>query len=333
MKVGGALALLVAACWVAPRPALSQARSKHPIGIDDFLALKLASDPRLSPDGKLVAFVVSVPSLVDNRNVSKLWLARTDRDTAWQVTNGTGTDRAPRWSPDGQTLAFLATRDGASQVWQLPMRGGDPVKLTSVPTGVTDFQWSNDGRDLFLVSDVKWPAGQEIDQRNGDYPTEARIWTSLFYRHWNEWRAGVRQHVLRFTLANQTLADLTPIDRDVPTIALGGGDLAVSPSGAELAVTYNPDSTVATSTNNDIFLMPADGAARRAITTNPANDHSPAYSPNGRLIAYLAMEAPGFESDRQQIMLYEPGTGRRASLTPDWTLSVSAFTWLPDSRG
>ena len=68
MKVGGALALLVAACWVAPRPALSQARSKHPIGIDDFLALKLASDPRLSPDGKLVAFVVSVPSLVDNRN-------------------------------------------------------------------------------------------------------------------------------------------------------------------------------------------------------------------------------------------------------------------------
>src|SRR6185312_6612191 len=99
------------------------------------------------------------------------------------------------------------------------------------------------------------------------------------------------------------------------------------------AVTYNPDSSVATSTNNDIFVMPPDGAARRAITTSPANDHSPAYSPNGRLIAYLAMQAPGFESDRQQIMLYEPGSGRRTSLTPDWALSVSAFTWLPDSRG
>jgi dipeptidyl aminopeptidase/acylaminoacyl peptidase len=202
-----------------------------------------------------------------------------------------------------------------------------------VPTGVSDFQWSRDGRDLFLVSDVKWPTQQEIERRNGEYPTDARIWTSLFYRHWNEWRVGLRQHVLRYTRATQTLADLTPIDRDVPTLALGGHDLAVAPSGTELAVTFNPDSTVATSTNNDVFLVPLDGSGPKAITTNPANDHSPAYSPDGRYIAYLAAQRPGFESDRQQLMLYEPAAGRRSSLTPDWSLSVSAFVWLPDGRG
>ncbi len=331
MKIGGALALLLFASHVAPQAALPQA-SRHPIGIDDFLALKVASDPQLSPDGKLVAFVVSVPSLADNRNGSKIWLARTDADSAWQATDGPGTDRAPRWSPDGRAIGFLSTREGVAQVWQVPVPGGEPTKLTSVPTGVSDFQWSRDGKELFLVSDVKWPAGQEIDRRNGDYPTEARIWTSLFYRHWNEWRAGVRQHVFRFTPAGQSLTDLTPIDHDVPTIALGGHDLAVSPAGPELAVAFNPDSSVATSTNNDVFLLQLNGG-RRPLTTNPANDHSPAYSPDGRYIAYLAMQTPGFESDRQQIVLYERSTGRRSSLTRDWSLSVSAFTWLPTSRG
>jgi dipeptidyl aminopeptidase/acylaminoacyl peptidase len=333
MKIGGAIALLVFAIGTTPNPAFSQAASKHPLGVDDFLALKLASDPQLSPDGKLVAFVVSVPSLTENRNVGRIWLARTDRDSVWQVTNGPGSDRAPRWSPDGQRLGYLSTRDGVTQVWDLPVRGDESSKVTSVPTGVSDFQWSRDGRDLFLVSDVKWPTQQEIERRNGEYPTDARIWTSLFYRHWNEWRVGLRQHVLRYTRATQTLADLTPIDKDVPTLALGGHDLAVAPSGTELAVTFNPDSTVATSTNNDVFLVPLDGSGPKAITTNPANDHSPAYSPDGRYIAYLAAQRPGFESDRQQLMLYEPAASRRSSLTPDWSLSVSAFVWLPDGRG
>ena len=332
MKVGGALALLAASC-IAPRFAAPQAGPKHPIGIDDFLSLKIPSDPQLSPDGTLVAFVVSVPSLADNRDVSKIWLARTDRDSVWQVTNGSGSDRAPRWSPDGLTLAFLSTRGGSSQVWQLPISGGDAVALTSLPTGVSDFQWSRNGAALFLVSDVKWPADAEIDRRNGAYPTNARIWTSLFYRHWNEWRSGTRQHVLRFTLAGDTITDLTPLDRDVPTLALGGRDLAVPPTGNELAVTFNPDSVVATSTNNDVFVLQADGGGRRAITTNPADDHSPAYSPDGQHIAYLAMQTPGFESDRQRIMLYQRATGHRVSLTEHWPLSVSAFAWLPDSRG
>jgi len=332
MRPGGALALLAATC-VVPRFAAAQAAPKHPITVDDFLALKLASDPQLSPDGKLVAFVVAMTSLADNRNVSKIWLARTDRDTAWQATSGPGSDRAPRWSPDGRMLGFLSTRDGSSQVWRLLPSGGEPVGVTSLPTGISDFQWSRDGTALLLVSDLKWPAHPEIERRNGDYPTDARIWTSLFYRHWNEWRAGLRQHVLRFTLAGDSVTDLTPIDRDVPTIALGGRDLAVSPTGNELAVTFNPDSNVATSTNNDVFLLHPDGAARQAITSNPANDNSPAYSPDGRYIAYLAMQTPGFEADRQRIVLYERTTGRRVPLTESWPLSVSALAWMPDSRG
>lgn len=330
MRAGRALALLVVT-WIFPLFAAAQTGGRHPIGIDDFLALKVASDPQLSPDGRLVAFVVSVPSLADNRNNSRIWLARTDGDSAWALTSGPA-DRAPRWSPDGRTLAYLSTRDGSSQVWKLAPQGGEPAALASLPTGVSDFRWSADGRALFLVSDVKWPPQREIDRRNGEYPTDARIWTALFYRHWNEWRAGLRQHVFRFGLTGDSVADLTPLDRDVPTLALGGTDLAVSPSGDEIAVTYNPDSVVATSTNNDVFVMRGDGGSRHAVTTNPADDHSPAYSPDGRYLAYIAMATPGFESDRQRVMLLERATGRRIPLTENWPLSVTALAWLPDSR-
>jgi dipeptidyl aminopeptidase/acylaminoacyl peptidase len=186
---------------------------------------------------------------------------------------------------------------------------------------------------MYFWTDVKWPDSTEAERRDGAYPTTARIWTDLFYRHWDEWRLGLRQHVFRIGLSDGAVADITPFNRDVPPLALGGRDVGVSPTGTEIAVVYNADSAaVATGTNNDIFVMSPDGSARQLITTSPANDHSPQYSPDSRYIAYLAMSVPGFESDRQQLMLYERATGQRLQLTPKWDLSISAFQWTPDAR-
>ena len=299
---------------------------------DDFISLRTIGDPRISPDGSLIAFTVSTPSLSDNRNVSRIWVVPANGGEARGLTSGSGSDRAPRWAPDGKTLAFISTREGGSQVWRVSPSGGDLTRLTTVPGGVNDFDWAPDGKALYLVADVKWPLMQELDRRTDDYPTSARIFTSLFYRHWNEWRTGLRQHVLRYVLSDGRAVDITPIDRDVPTLALGGRDLALSAVGSELAVAYNADSSVATSTNNDVFVMAPDGSGRQTITTNRANDHSPAYSPDSRYIAYVAAEVPGFESDRQQLVLYERATGRRTPLTANWDASVLAFAWVPDSR-
>jgi len=321
-----ALALLAA---LSVRPAHAQRKA---IDADDFLALRTAGDPRISPDGQAVAFTVALPSLDTDRNVSRIWSVPAGGGNARVLTDGPGSDRSPRWSPDGSTIAFISTRDGGAQIWRMPAAGGDPTKVTTVATGVNDFMWAPDGRAIYFWSDVKWPPTQEVDRRSGVYPTEARIWTSLFFRHWNEWRAGLRSHLFRLNLADGRVTDLTPIDRDVPTLALGGRDVAMSALGTELAIVYNPDAEVATSTNNDVFVMGPDGSARQSITTNTANDHSPAYSPDGRYIAYLAMEIAGFESDRQQIVLYERATGRRSSLTSAWDRSVTAITWMPDSR-
>jgi len=330
----GTLAALAAVSFYClPSPPLLAQQAKHALGIDEFVMLKVIAEPQISPDGQLVAYTIGTPSLTDDRVVTKIWLAQVSSGDTWQATSGGGSDRAPRWSPDGKTLAFISTRDGAPQIWQLPIRGGEPLRVTSFPSGILDFQWSPDGKSLFFMSDLKWPDTSEVDRRTEKYPVNARIWTSLFYRHWNDWRAGRRQHLFRLLLKDGQITDITPADRDVPSLALIGRGLAVSPVGTEIAVVLNPDSSIATSTNNDIFVMGPDGTGRQPITTSPANDHSPAYSPDSRYIAYLATAIPGYGDDRQQVMLYERATGRRIPLTATWDQSVTAMAWLPDAKG
>ncbi|MBM4187621.1 MAG: S9 family peptidase [Gemmatimonadetes bacterium] len=316
---------------VAAGPTSVAGQSQRPFTVDEFLRLKIAGDPQVSPDGSMVAFTVTVPSLSDNRNVSRIWVHSLTEGISRELTGGPGSDQSPRWAKDGRTLAFLSTRSGAPQVWRIRTDGGEPRQMTNLPTGVNQFVWSPDTTALFVTSDVKWPAATELDRRHGDYPTAATLVTGLFYRHWNQWRAGVRTHLFRVDAAGQA-SDITPIDRDVPTLALGGEDIAISPVGTELAVVFNPDSVVATSTNNEIFLVGPDGAGLVPMTNQPGNDHSPIYSPNARWIAYLSMATAGFEADRQQLMLYDRASGDRRSLTADWDASIGAVTWLPDSR-
>ncbi|HEV8265369.1 MAG TPA: S9 family peptidase [Gemmatimonadales bacterium] len=310
---------------------------KRAITFEDYIALKAVSDPQLSPDGKWVAYTVSTPSLQDNRNVSRIWVAEVATGRSRQLTGGPGSDRQPRWSPDGKTLAFISTREGGAQVWLLPIGGGDARKLSSVPDGASDPVWLPDGAGLLVVSDIKWPAQQEIDRRNGAYPTDARIWTELFWRHWDDFRAGRRQHLFRVDVATGQATDLTPVDHDVPTIATGGdGDVAVSPDGREIAVAMHGDSVVADNTNVDVYLLPAGGGGLLPLTTNRGADHTPRFSPDGKWLAYLSMERAGFEADRVRLMLVGRSggraDGRTVEATAGWTLSVGSYGWCPNSQ-
>jgi dipeptidyl aminopeptidase/acylaminoacyl peptidase len=324
------LAALILPASLVPRPLPAQRRA---IAFEDFIALKGVSDPQLSPDGKWVAYTVATPSLQENRGISRVWVAEVATGRSRQLTGGPGSDRQPRWSPDAKTLAFISTREGGSQVWLLPSGGGDARKLSSLDDGASDPVWLPGGTGLLVVSDIKWPTEQEIDRRNGAFPTDARIWTSLFWRHWDEFRAGKRQHVFRVDVATGKATDLTPVDHDVPAIATGGnGDVAVSPDGREVAVALHGDSIVADNTNVDIYLLTPDGGGMRAITTNRGADNTPRYSPDGKWLAYVSMERPGFEADRLRLMLVGRPGGQVVEATAGWTLSVGSYTWCPNSR-
>ncbi len=328
------LRLLVLAVVVAA-PAAAQKRA---ITIDDYLALKVVGDPQLSPDGKWVAYTVTEQSLKDNRGTTRVWLGDVVTGQTREITAGPGSDRQPRWAPDGKTLAFVATRQNGPQLWLLPIGGGEARRVTDLPDGVSDPIWLPDGKAVLVTSDIKWPPRQELDQRNGEYPTEARLWTELLWRHWDDWRAGKRQHLFLVTLADNSAKDLTPLDHDVPTIATSGdGDVAVAPDGKEIAVALHGDTTVADNTNVDIYVMAPDGSGMRALTTSRGADNTPRYSPDGRYLAYLSMERPGFEADRVRLLLVgrKDGTTSREpaiEATAEWTLSVASYTWCPDAK-
>ncbi|HKA57630.1 MAG TPA: S9 family peptidase [Gemmatimonadales bacterium] len=322
-----------------PFPLLAQKRA---ITFEDYIALKSVSDPQLSPDGKWVAYTVSAPSLQDNRNVARVWVVEVATGKSRQLTGGPGSDRQPRWSPDGKTLAFISTRDSGAQVWVLPIAGGDARKVSRLADGAGDPLWLPDGSGLLVVSDIKWPLNQEIDQRNGAYPTEARIWNGLMWRHWDDFRAGKRQHLFRVDLGSGKATDLTPVDHDVPAIATGGdGDIAVSPDGKEIVVAMHGDTTVADNTNVDLFrLSPAGGGAGggepTCLTRNRGADNTPRYSPDGKWLSYLSMQRAGFEADRQRLMLIGRSAGQTVAqpveATTGWDLSVGGYSWCPSSK-
>ena len=310
------------------------AAQKRAITFEDFIGLPIVGDPQLSPDGRQVAYTVNTISLADNRGTTRVWLADVATGTTRVFSGGPGSDRQPRWSPDGRSLAFIGSRQGGPQIWVLSLGGGEARKVSALADGVNEFIWLPDGSGFLAVSDVKWPAAQEMDRRNGDYPTDARIWTDLFYRHWDGFRVGTRQHLFRVALADGAATDLAPVDRDVPTIGTGGdGDVAASPDAREIAIAVRSDSVVALGTNTDVYTFPAGGGEWRKVSTSAGADHTPRYSPDGAWFSWLSMERPGFEADRQRLMLRgRDAAGTVTEATAGWDLSVGSYTWCPDSK-
>jgi len=319
-----------------PLPALFA--QKRAITVDDYLALKNVGDPQVSPDGKWVVYTVGTISLQDNKSTSRLWLANVATGAARELSQGAGSDRSPRWSPDGRMIAFLSGREHGPQVWVMPAAGGAARRVSDLPDGVGEMYWMPGGTGFLVVSDIKWPKEQEIDKRNGPYPTDARLWTNVLYRHWTDWRAGMRQHVFSVDLASGKAVDVTPIDKDAPTIATSGdGDVAMSPDGKEIAVAIHADTVVADNTNVDVYLMGPDGSGMRDLTAaNAGADNTPRFSPDGKWLSYLSMARAGFEADRLRILLVPRSAGRTdgapVEATAGWNLSVSSYSWCADSK-
>ena len=303
--------------------------ARHALTFDDFIGLDVVSDPQLSPDGSTVAFVVTDYSLEANRGNNSIWLVGVTGGEPRRLTAGAGSDSQPRWSPDGRQIAFVSDRGGEPQIYLISLSGGEARKASSLKMAPANLCWSPDGRSLAFSADITWPAKLGKEE---SYPTRALIWDNLMYRHWNEWRVGVRSHVFVISAAGGEARDLTPLDHDYPTLALGGNiDVTFTPDGKRLAVTANLDADPAVGTNNDILLVPVDGSDAVNLTkSNPANDNNPLFSANGRWMAYRAQLRAGFESDRTHLMLRDMTSGQTRDLTPDWQLSVGEILWAPD---
>jgi len=316
-------------------PAFAQ---KRPFDVETLLRIQRIGDPALSPDGKQVAFTVATPDLSTNSQPKQIWLVSVTGGTPRQLTReGTDNER-PRWSPDSRQIYFISTRGGSSQVWVMDADGSHPRLITRLATEASGVLVSPDGKKLVFQSSVYPECGADntCNQRNLDAdakaPSKARIYTSLLYRHWTEWRTRRRQHLLVANTDGAEVRDLTPGNYDVPPFSLGGPEgYTISPDSLELAYVMNVDPIPAASTNSDIYTVPLEGGDPRKITIGPGADDSPLYSPDAKYLAFRSQPRAGYESDRWRLMVLDRATGKTTNLTESLDRWVESFTWSPDS--
>ncbi|MBN2369082.1 MAG: S9 family peptidase [Vicinamibacteria bacterium] len=314
--------------------------------IDDMLAMRRIADVRVSPDGIRAAFSLRTTDIENNRGETDVYLVNLDGKDLRRLTTHESNDWQPAWAPDGRLLYFLGARSGGSQVWRIAVDGGEAVHVTRLARDVETFQVSPDGRRLILAVSV-FP-GRSIEQTQATLDARAtakatgRIYDRLFVRHWDAWKDGTRSHLFTFDLTTGAMHDLMGgMDADCPSRPFGGAEeFTVSPDGQTVVFAAKDVGRIeAWSTNFDLFTVPVDGsAAPRRLTSNPAADTQPLFSPDGTKLAYLAMSRAGYEADRHRIIVRDWVSGVEraydlmADRTPRGDRSPSTIAWTADGK-
>jgi dipeptidyl aminopeptidase/acylaminoacyl peptidase len=318
--------------------ALSLFAQNQPFTVDAMLAIQRISDPQLSPDGSTVAFTVQTTNIAENTRPQQIWTVPAAGGTPVQITHEGALNNRARWMPDGKRLLFISNRGGSPQVWSMDPAGGDAKAVTRLSTTVGDLSIAPDGKTVVFTSEV-YPECGDDDACNKkkleaekESKVKARIYTTLLYRHWNEWQGATRRHLMAMPLDSGKVRDLTPGKLDVPSFSLGGqDDFSISPDSKEVAYVSSPDTDLALSTNDEVFIIPINGGEAKKVSTSPGADRSPAYSPDGKYLAFRSQVRAGYEADRWRLMVLDRATGTANSLTEAIDQPVEGFTWAPGS--
>ena len=299
----------------------AQPAVKKPFTFEEMMSLKRIGGPAISPDGKWVLFAAVDVDLKENKRTSHLWLVPTAGGPARQLPGTPSGESDGRWSPDGKSYLYLSATEGGSQVWvsgfdsASGMPSGAAKKITNISTEADGAIWSPDGKNIVFASEV-FPGCMDdacnkfSDQERANSKVKAVIFEHLLFRHWNHYSAGKRSHLFVVPAEGGVAKDLTPGDHDVPPFSLGGQDpYAISPDGKEVAYTSNWDEVGATSTNNDIFVVPITGGEPKKLSTSPGGDSTPLYSPDGKWLAWRMQKRAGYESDRFRLVVYDRNSG------------------------
>ena len=321
--VAGALILFVSAVTVVP-----QNGGTRGVTPEDYFAFESISDPNISPDGKLVAYVLSKIDRVQNRRNSSIWMAATDGSRGpWQFTTAPQSSNSPRWSPDGKSIAFLSSRPaesapaaGASaetprnQVYLLSMSGGEAKRITNLKNGVSLFRWSPDGTRLIVVSRIG-----PSDSRTGDARdrSDVRHYRNSSYKFNDSgWFDDRRTH---FWVVDAKSGEARQITEGNDW---NDSDPQWSPDGKRIAFVSNrTGKEYDEDRNSDVWVLNADGSGPLTkISDHDESDNQPRWSPDGKWIAFTGEV---HDRDHPKIWL-APAAGGAAS-----TLAANGLDLIP----
>ena len=316
--------------------------------VEDLVRLERVGSPALSPDASRVVYTVRSTNMEKNKGNTQLWMLdlRKPNPTPLRLTQGDASSVDPEWSASGDAIYFLSSRSGSSQVYRMPAGGGDAVKVTDLPLDVDNFRLSPSGQRIALSMAVYRDCADLACSKSRAVAAEksratGRVYDRLFVRHWDTWADG-RNAVLYSApldatgrVSTQPVSLSGSLDGDVPSKPFGDRDeYRFSPDGKAVVFSVRlAGKTEAWSTNFDLFTVPAEGGVPRNLTPdNPAWDAKPAFSPDGKTLAYLAMKKPGFEADRFQLVLMDVATGKKRLVAEKWDRSIGDYKWTPSGQ-
>jgi dipeptidyl aminopeptidase/acylaminoacyl peptidase len=317
--------------------------------VEDLVRLERVGSPALSPDATRVVYTVRSTNMEKNRGNTQLWMIdlRTPKPTPVRLTHSDASSSDPEWSANGDAVYFLSSRSGSSQVWRLPMGGGEAARVTDLALDVDNFRLSPSNDRIALSMGVFRDCADlactktRLDGMAKDKAT-GKVYDRLFVRHWDTWSDGRNAVLYSAPLDSSGRVSAAPVslsgslDGDVPSKPFGDRDeYRFSPDGKAIVFGVRiAGKTEAWSTNFDLFQVPAaGGAAPRNLTAdNPAWDSKPSFSPDGKTLAYLAMSKPGFEADRFQLVFMDVATGKKRNVAEKWDRSIADYKWTPDGK-
>lgn len=324
-------ALLVAMVLAAGAAAHAAPR---PIAETDLLKFRWVADPRISPDGKDVAYVLVTVNEKEDRYDTSLWLVKTSGAPLPRRLTAGPRDTAPRWSPDGQTLAFLRAEEKEKpQIHLLPMRGGEARKLTDLPKGASAAVWSPSGRTIAFTSGTTDMDLRERDKAKEDKKgekkeekPEVRVILRAVYRQNGEgWLDPERPpHIWTALVVSTETGPAEP--KRLTSGSFGEENLFWSRDGSRIYFTsdrvaepyYAPPDA-------NLYAVPAEGGAIEPVVDMDGEINAPSLSPDGRSFAFSGFVNPAQQQSHSQDDVLVHAAGKISNLTAGYDYEIGSI--------